>query len=58
MVLGYLITLVGRHFDMQRRLFLVGKTDLEYMLDESGFGAATEVGGFAMYKGLELSLEP
>ena len=51
MVLGYLITLVGRHFDMQRRLFLVGKTYLESMLDESVFGAANEMGVFSLDKG-------
>ena len=28
------------------------------MLDESGFGAATEMGGFALDKGPEVSLEP
>ena len=28
------------------------------MLDESGFGAATEMGGFTLDKGSEVSLEP
>ena len=28
------------------------------MLDESGFVDATEIGGFTLYKGLELSLAP
>ena len=39
---------------------MVGKTYLESMLDESGFGAVTEIGGFALDKGLEVSmaLEP
>ena len=34
------------------------KIDLESMLDESGFGAATEMGGFALDKGPEVSLSP
>ena len=37
---------------------MVVKTDLEPMLDESGFGAATEMGGFVLYKDPELSLVP
>ena len=37
---------------------MVGKTDLESMLDESGFGAATEMGGFTLDKGPEVSLAP
>ena len=37
---------------------MVGKTDLESMLDQSGFGAATEMGGFALDKGPEVSLAP
>ena len=37
---------------------MVGKIDLEYMLDESGFGAATEMGGFTLDKGPEVSLVP
>ena len=37
---------------------MVAKTDLESMLDESGFGAAAETGGFALYKGSEVSLVP
>ena len=39
---------------------LVGKTYLESMLDEGGFGAATKIGGFALDKSPELSfaLEP
>ena len=35
---------------------MVGKTDLESMLDESFFGASTEIGGFALDKGPEVSL--
>ena len=35
---------------------MVGKTNLESMLDESGFGAGTEMGGFALDKGPEVSL--
>ena len=37
---------------------MVGKTDLDYMSIESGFGAATEMGGFALDKGPEVSLAP
>ena len=35
---------------------LVGKTCLESVLDENGFGAATEMGGFTLDKVPELSL--
>ena len=35
---------------------MVVKTDLESMLDESAFGAATEMGEFALDKGPEVSL--
>ena len=43
-MLGTLIKLVGRHFMMQRSMgVLVVKTDLDSMLDESGFSAATEM---------------
>ena len=34
---------------------LVGKPDLESMLDESGFVGVTEMGGFALDKGPEVS---
>ena len=37
---------------------MVGKTDLESMLDESGFSADTEMGAFAMDKGSEVYLAP
>ena len=37
---------------------MVGKKDLESMLDESGFGAATEMLGFVLDKGPEVSLAP
>ena len=37
---------------------MVGKTDLEYMLDKSGFGDATEMGEFALQKGPEVYLVP
>ena len=37
---------------------MVVKTDLESILDESGFGAATEMGGFALDKVPEVSLLP
>ena len=58
MVLGTLMTLVGRHLIIQKILFLVGKTDIESMLDESIFGAATEMRVFVMDNGPELSLAP
>ena len=35
---------------------MVRKTDLESMLGKGGFGSATEMGGFVLYKGPELSL--
>ena len=38
----------GYIFDDSKECVLVGKTDIESMLDESGFGAATEMGGFAL----------
>ena len=47
MVLGPVVTLVGI-FDYSKEGVLVGKTDPESILDESGFGAATEMGVFAM----------
>ena len=37
---------------------LVDKTDLESMLDESGFGAATKMGRLALDKCSEVSLAP
>ena len=37
---------------------LVGKTDLDSMLYESGFGAATEMGGFTLDKVPEVYLAP
>ena len=37
---------------------MVGKIDLEFMLDESGFGAAPEMGVFALDKVPEVSLAP
>ena len=37
---------------------MVGKKYLESMLGESGFGAATEVRGFVLDKGPEVSLTP
>ena len=37
---------------------LVGKTDLESILDESGFGAAAKMGGLELDKDPEISLEP
>ena len=35
-----------------------GRIDLESMLDESGFGASTEMGGIELDKGPEVSLAP
>ena len=37
---------------------MVSKTYLEFMSDESGFGATPELVGFALEKGPELSLAP
>ena len=37
---------------------MVGKIDLESMLDESGFSAATKMGVFALDKVPEVSLAP
>ena len=46
----------GQTFDYEKECVLVGKIDLESMQDESSFGAATEMGGYLLEKGLELSL--
>ena len=40
--------LVVRHLNIQRRVYLIGKTDLESMLDESSFCADTEIEGFLL----------
>ena len=37
---------------------MVVKSGIESMLDESGFGAANEMGGFELYKVPEVSLAP
>ena len=37
---------------------MVGKTYIESMLDESGFGAVTEMVGFTLEKGPEVFLVP
>ena len=37
-------------FDYSKEGVFVGKIDLESMLDESGFGAATEMGGSHLTK--------
>ena len=37
---------------------MIGKTYLESILDESGFGAPTEMGGFTLDKVSEVSLAP
>ena len=44
----------GYIFDYSKEGVLIGKTDIESMLDESDFGAATEMGGFALDKGQEV----
>ena len=44
--------------DYAKEGVLVGKTDLECMLNESCFGAATEVGVFLLEKVPEVSLVP
>ena len=51
MVLGPLMPSGIRHLMMQRRVFLVGKTNLESMLDESGFDDSAEMGVFTLDKG-------
>ena len=38
----------GYIFDYSKEGVLVGKTDIESMLDESDFGATTEMGGFVL----------
>ena len=52
MVLGHLMTLVGRHLMIQRRVFWLENIYIESMLDESVFGAATEIELLEMEKGL------
>ena len=52
------MTWKGRYLIIQRMVFLVDKADLESMLDESGFGAATKLGGFALDNRPEVSLVP
>ena len=48
----------GYTFDYAKEGVLVGKTDLESILNESGFGAATEMGGSTLDKGSKVSLVP
>ena len=48
----------GYTFEYAKEGILVGKTDFGSMLYESGFGAATEMGGFALSKVPEVSLAP
>ena len=55
MVLGPLMKLVVRHLIIKRRVFWL-KKNLESMLDESVFGAATKMGGFTLDKVPEVSL--
>ena len=47
MVMGSLTAFVGRDLILKRGYF-GWETDLESTLDESGFGAATEIGGFTI----------
>ena len=58
MVLGPLMPLVGIHLIIERRVFLVFRTYLESMLDESGLVAATEMGRFVQDIFPEVSLAP
>ena len=44
----------GKTFGYAKEGILVGKTYLESMLDESGFGAATEMGVIELDKGPEV----
>ena len=48
----------GYIFDYAKEGVLVGKTDLEPILNEGGFGAATEMGGSTLEKGSKVSLVP
>ena len=48
----------GQTFDYEKQVVLVDKKYLESMQYESGLGAATEMGGFSLEKGLEVSLMP
>ena len=48
----------GYTFGYAKEGILVGKKDLESMLYEIGFGADTEMVGFALNKGQEVSLAP
>ena len=50
MVMVPLMALVGRNLIFQRRVFLVGKIDIDSMLDEIGFGDTNEMGGFELAK--------
>ena len=45
---GACIYIGGYTCDYSKEGVLVGKTDLDSMLNESGFGSATEMGVFAM----------
>ena len=55
MVLGHLMTLVRRHLMIQRRVFWLENIYIESMLDESVFGAATEMVGLKLDKVPEVS---
>ena len=56
MVLGPLMAFVGRQLMMQRRVFWLEKQILSPCRMKVVFGAAVEMGGFALDKGPELSL--
>ena len=48
----------GYIFDDAKEGLLVDKTDLESMSDEGYFSSDTEMGGFTLKKGPEVSLAP
>ena len=48
----------GYTFYFAKEVVLFVKTYIESMLDESDFGAATEMGEFALDKGPKVSLAP
>ena len=55
---GYFNVIGGYKFDDTNEGVFIGKTDLDSMLDGSGFGAAPEMVVFALDKGPEISLVP
>ena len=58
MVMGALMVLVGRYLNMQRRVFWLAKQILSLCWMKLVFGDATEMGGFTLDKGPEVSLVP